>query len=105
MSFRHVASRQRHGGAARHAYSLDGDRLTLEMSGTNPDGSPAPTRTVVYARAILEPLPPAHLAAGRSGIHQPLQREGSDRMAHGRSGRRLHRRSRRATARTAASGS
>jgi hypothetical protein len=44
--------------AVRHAYSLDGDRLTLEMSGTNPDGSPAPTRTVVYARAILEPLPP-----------------------------------------------
>jgi hypothetical protein len=44
--------------AVRHAYSLEGDRLTLEMSGTNPDGTPAPTRTVVYARATLEPLPP-----------------------------------------------
>ena len=45
----------------KQGYSVDGEKLVLEMAGTNADGSPSPVRTATYAKVVVGPLsaPPA----------------------------------------------
>jgi hypothetical protein len=52
-----TATMARGTNASKQLYSIDGDRLTIETSTMNPDGTTSAPRAVVYARYVAVPLP------------------------------------------------
>jgi hypothetical protein len=43
----------------KSVYALDGERLTLHVSGTRQNGTPMPTRVLAYTKGQDAPLPPS----------------------------------------------
>ena len=85
------------GGASssRAVYSLNGETLTLEMSGSLPDGSLGQVRTATVREVHAGADAGAAEPDGRAWLHEPVQRQGPDRLEGERESRIVQSRERR----------